>query len=336
MEKIILKEDFDLVEVYNQLLESRGVIDGIDGIVVTIMGYINKVLSSDELKKMYFREYDKEEDVDEYRFTVPVGLFNNVDTLFMKEPIYNINLFIMRNRFGDTERELGETNYIEEFYPDLINIDNQYYLYKPEFNLSFVVEDKDSIDMFVVSEKVSHELVHAKRNFYEYIRMSKKRKESLQYSSKTIELLSADRKDEIRYLVGRILYLASKDEINARANQLYYELKRYSSINRNNVNKFVEKTNVYRFIKEIDEKITEIENLEKDGNYKIYDYIYNLLKTVYRKKEFKSDPYEFLINLLITRKNYFIRQIDKVKERVLYEKLREPIIMGHYDDFRKK
>ena len=35
MDRIVLKEDFDLVEVYNQLIESRGVIDGIDGIVLS-------------------------------------------------------------------------------------------------------------------------------------------------------------------------------------------------------------------------------------------------------------------------------------------------------------
>ena len=57
MERIVLKEDFDLIEVYNQLIESRGVIDGIDGIVLTITNYINNVLSSSDLREKYYLTY---------------------------------------------------------------------------------------------------------------------------------------------------------------------------------------------------------------------------------------------------------------------------------------
>lgn len=328
MERIVLKEDFDLIEVYNQLIESRGVIDGIDGIVLTITNYINNVLSSSDLKEKYFKKYDVKEDVDEYRFTVPVELFDNVDTLFMRKPIFNISLFIMRNKFGDTERQLSETNYLEEYYPKLVNDGGKYYLSEPIFNLSYIVTNDEKIDFFVVADKVSHELVHAKRNFYEFIRVSKQRKESLKYNSKTMELLDGNKKDEIKYFIGRILYLCSTDEINARCNQLYYELKNFSILTRNNINKLVEKTNVYRFINEIDENFETIERIKLEGNYCQYDYIWKVLKTVYNEKKLKNDPYEFLENLLIARKNYFIRQIDKVKERVLYEKMREPIIMS--------
>ena len=327
MERIVLKEDFDLIEVYNQLIESRGVIDGIDGIVLTITNYINNVLSSSDLKEKYFKKYDVKEDVDEYRFTIPVELFDNVDTLFMKKPIFNISLFIMRNKFGDTERQLSETNYLEEYYPKLVNDGGKYYLSEPIFNLSYIVTNDEKIDFFVVADKVSHELVHAKRNFYEFIRISKQRKESLNYNSKTMELLDTDKKDEIKYFIGRVLYLCSTDEINARANQLYYELKNFSMLTRNNINKLVEKTNVYSFINEIEEKNEILKKMKLEGNYCQYDYMWRVLKTIYNEKKIKNDPYEFLENLLISRKNYFIRQIDKVKERVLFEKLREPIIM---------
>ena len=66
----------------------------------------------------------------------------------------------------------------------------------------------------------------------------------------------------------------------------------------------------------------------KKRNYYEINYIDKILKNIYGVKNMKNDPYEFLENLLIVRKNYFIRQIDKVKERVLYEKMREPIIMS--------
>ena len=98
MEKIVLKEDFDLVEVYNQLIESRGVIDGIDGIVLTITNYINNVLSSSDLREKYYLTYVKEEDVKQYEFTIPSELFKNVDCLFMKKPIFHIHLFLMGNK----------------------------------------------------------------------------------------------------------------------------------------------------------------------------------------------------------------------------------------------
>ena len=336
MEKIVLKEDFDLVEVYNQLLESRGVIDGIDGIVVTIRSYINKVLSSDELKKKYFLTYVKEEDVDQYKFTIPKELFDNIDTLFMKEPIFNIHLFIMRNRFGDTERELGETNYVVRYNIQTKTIDGEVYLYEPEFNLSFVVEDKDSIDMFTVTDKVSNELVHAKKSFYEIMRKSKYREIVFNNNPTMFELMNGKEKTELDEFIGKTLYLVSKDEINARCNQLYYQLKRFPLLSRKNINVAVKKTNTYTFVERIDETLEQLTRMEEKKSYYEGIYMTNVLKNIYRIKDIKDNPYEFLINLLITRKNYFIRQIDKVKERILYEKLREPIIMGHYDDFRKK
>lgn len=327
MEKIILKEDFDLVEVYNQLIESRGVIDGIDGIVYVIRSYINNVLSSSELREKYFLTYIKEEDVNQYEFTIPKELFKDIDTLFMKEPIFHIHLFIMGNRYGDPDRSLGETNYVLKFYPDIIQVGNEVFLYEPEFNLSFVIEDSDKIDFFNVADKVSHELVHAKRNFFEFERKSKYREFVIKKNAAIFDLLSGKEKNDLDNFIGETLYLVSDDEINARCNQLYYQLKRYSFISRENINAAVKKTNTYGFVMKIEENLETLTKMEEKKSYYEKEYISKTLKNIYSIKDVKDNPYEFLINLLISRKNYFIRQIDKVKERVLFEKLREPIIM---------
>lgn len=327
MEKIILKEDFDLVEVYDRLIESRGVIDNIDEIVIAVRNYINVVLSSQELKAKYFVGYDENEDVDMYDFVVPEGCFEKVDTLFMKEPIFNIHLFIMRNRFGDTERELGETNYEAKYYPEIREEGENVFLYKPSFNLSFVIQNVEKIDVNLVLDKLSHELVHAKRNLYEFSRSSKYREFILKKNAKTFDLLNGKEKTDLDEFIGMVLYLVSDDEINARSNQVYYQLKRFSFLTRENINKAIEMTKIHGFIKQIDEKIEVITKMEEKQSYYESNYIYKVLRDVYRKKDIKDNPYEFLINLLITQKNRFIRQIDKVKERVLYEKEREPIIM---------
>lgn len=328
MEKIVLKEDFDLVEVYNQLIESRGVIDGIDGIVLTITNYINNVLSSSDLRKKYYLTYVKEEDVKQYEFTIPSELFKNVDCLFMKKPIFHIHLFLMGNKYGDPERNLGETNFISRYYPNINIIGEDVKLYEPEFNLSFVVEDTDKIDMFVVADKISHELVHAKRFFFEFVRKSKYRDNVFKKNAATFDLISGKEKNKLEELVGNILYLTSDDEINARCNQLYYQLKRFSFLSRNNINQAIKRTKVYDFLILIEEKIQILDKMVKKRNYYEINYIDKILKNIYGVKNMKNDPYEFLENLLIVRKNYFIRQIDKVKERVLYEKMREPIIMS--------
>ena len=48
LKKIVLTENFDLREVLDQLLESRGVIDGIDEMMLVITNYINDVLEKKE------------------------------------------------------------------------------------------------------------------------------------------------------------------------------------------------------------------------------------------------------------------------------------------------
>lgn len=329
LQKIILNEDFNLVDVLDTLLESRGVIDGIDEMAMVITNYINNVLINKELKDKCFIGYDNIEDVDKYSFTIPVDSFNNIETLFMKKPIFHIHLFIMRNIYGDDERELGETNYVNKLFPKIINVDGKYYLDEPEFNLSYVLPINKNINMLVVADKFSHELVHAKRNFYEIIRVSEKRRENYLKNSKILELLNNDKKEEIKTLIGRILYLCSDDEINARANQLYYQLKQYRYLDRDNINQAVKKTKVYDFIVEFDEKVKILIEMESKLNAVESDYMIEIIKWIYKDKRVSKNPYEFLINLLIIRKNYFIRQINKVKERVLYEILTTPLKMGH-------
>jgi len=326
LQKIVLNEDFNLVEVLDTLLESRGVIDGIDEMAIVITNYINNVLTSKE----YYMGYDKVNDVDKYRFIIPVDSFDNIETLFMKEPLFTINLFVIRNKYGDMDRELGNTNYLSTNNPDIRKVDGQYYLYNPEFEISYNVRpDIMKLDILTVSDKISHEIVHAKRNFYEFIRFSRKRHETIDKNFKIIELLNSEEKTGIDKLVGRILYLCSDDEINARANQLYYQLKQYRYLNRDNINQAVKKTKVYEFVEEIDERIDEMFKREQKMNSVEFDYIIKLLKRIYRFKDINKNPYEYLINLMIVKKNKFIRQLDKVKERVLYEILTTPLEMGH-------
>ena len=49
-------------------------------------------------------------------------------------------------------------------------------------------------------------------------------KMSAQGKGNKLVLMSSDDEKQLERLVGRILYLCSKDEINARVNQLYYQL----------------------------------------------------------------------------------------------------------------
>ena len=53
MRKIRIDENFNLIEVYDILLESRGVIEGIEGLCETIYKYINTVLGDKGLKEQY-------------------------------------------------------------------------------------------------------------------------------------------------------------------------------------------------------------------------------------------------------------------------------------------
>ena len=52
-------------------------------------------------------------------------------------------------------------------------------------------------------------------------------------------------------------------------------------------------------------------------NYYEINYIDKILKNIYGVKNMKNDPYEFLENLLIVRKNYFILYIYKVPHQIL-------------------
>lgn len=324
MEKIVLKENFNLIDIYDLLLESQGVIDGTDGLNNAIYSYIKNVLKSDTLKDYYYIGHDVNQKVEEYKFTVPSQVFKDIDTLFMINPIYNISLFVMDNPYGDKERQLGECNY-ESLRNPIISEDNgDKKLDTPVFNLFFVVEPDEIPSIFEVSKKVSHELVHAKKNFYEYLTMSKKREGSFNRDNISVRMLTTKEQENIEHIIGRILYLCSNDEINARSNQLYFELKRVKILTRLNINNIVKKTNVYDFVNEMDAKIEDVLNIEKENNINVSEEIKNLLKIVYNVKTFK-DPYRFLYNLLINRKNYFIRKINKVKERVLYEIGNEPV-----------
>ena len=324
MRKIRIDENFNLIEVYDTLLESRGVIEGIEGLCETIYKYINTVLGDKGLKEQYKLGYDKNEKVTIYSFIIPNTIFNDVDTLFMTNPTFNIQIFVMDNVYGDRERELGQCNYESLYRPVIEEIDGTWKLSKPVFNLFFIVGPNEKVDFTSISEKVGHEIVHAKKNFFEYITMSKKRKGSFNRDYISVSMISSKEKNEIEYLIGRILYLCSKDEINARANQLYFELMNAKPLNRKNINNVVRKTNVYGFVNEFDEKIELLFKEESKRNINIDNSIKEALKLVYLKDNF-SDPYKFLYNLLINRKNYFIRQIDKVKEKVLYETMNKPV-----------
>ena len=77
-------------------------------------------------------------------------------------------------------------------------------------------------------------------------------------------------------------------------------------------------TDVYKFVYEFEDKIEKVNNLQLKYNNEITNFLKTELMDIYQVKDFKN-PYKFLTNLLINRKNYFIRQIQKVKEKILYE-----------------
>ena len=64
--------------------------------------------------------------------------------------------------------------------------------------------------------------------------------------------------------------------------------------------------------------------METTGDPNVFQALKEELMSVYQVKDFK-DPYKFLLNLLSNRKTFFVRQIDKVKERVLYEITLQPL-----------
>lgn len=315
-----INEDFNLIDVYNYLIESRGVIDGCDDLFNRIHQYIvNVITNKNNIQEKCQINHVKKEKVTRYKFTIPIGWFKNTDTLFMRNPIFNISIFIMDNIFGDTERQLGECNYLSMQNPIIVEKNNVYKLDKPRFNLFWIFKPNYLPSVEEIAEKASHEIVHAKKNFQEYVTASKKRKSAFQRDYNASLIYNNKKANNVDKLVGRILYLCSNDEINARANQLYYQLKRFKNLNRNNVNNAVKQTNVYRFIEEFEENIKKIENIENENNLTMTDNINEKLKFVYNVKTNFKNPYEFLINLLINRKNFLIRQYDKVKEKILYE-----------------
>lgn len=322
--KININENFNLIELYDILLESRGVIDGCDSIINTVKDYINNIIKNTSVLDGFYDGYDKENKVKRYFFKIPNKIFGGIETLFMKEPEINVKLFIMDNPYGDKKRELGENNYLSLYNPEIVEYNDKLYLNKPVFNIYFVLSKEEDVTYEEVGEKLGHELVHAKKNFEEYISHSKKREGAFKRDELVTKKLNNSEKDSLSNLIGRILYLCSNDEINARANQLYYQLKRYKNITRYNINNAVKLCDIYRFVDEFDDKIERVEKIFFEHNSEVTEYLKEELMYVYQVKEFK-DMYKFLTNLLINRKNFFIRQINKVKERVLYEQTLVPI-----------
>ena len=205
MEKIVLKEDFDLIEIYNQLLESRGVIDGIDGIVGVVKDYVNNTILH-ELDR-YYQGYDKVNGVYVYDFNIPCNVFEDVDTLFMKKPHINVQLFIMENPYGDKERQLGENNYLSLYKPEIITHNNVNYLNNPVFNIFFVLKQGEMVSFYDVGSRLSHEFVHAKKNFIEYITQSNKNDGNFNRYLLVVNKLSNGNKESLSNFVGRVLYL---------------------------------------------------------------------------------------------------------------------------------
>lgn len=319
----ILFEDKSLIEIYDMLVESRGVIDGIEPMVASLANGINDNIGNKE----FFVGRNEKEAVSIYSMSF-VCDSSRMDTSFMIDPMFGVDVFVMDNKFGDVYRSLGENCYYSPMIPKVSFVDGKPKLREAKFHLSFIVPFGGKLSFEDAASKMSHEIVHARKNFEEFVSASKKRYSSRERDVRSLELMSSNEKDSLRSLVGRILYLCSRDEINARSNQLYYELKRFGHLNRRNVNELVRNTSVYSFVEEMERYIGKVSELESIGNVAVEDEVRWLLNDVYGKINSKMrEPLQFLENLLIKRKNDFIRQIDKVKERCLCEKMNETIKM---------
>lgn len=320
MKRLKINENAPLMDIYNFLIESRGVIDGIDEIVEYITDFANGIIGN----RNFLVGRNEKEKVTLFSGECQINS-NDVNTLFMLNPCFKINIFVMDNRFGDRYRNLGENCYYSPMYPDIESTKDGIKLKEPKFELSFIIPMNAVLTALDVSSKLGHELVHAKKNFNEYISVSKKREGSISRDAYSLNAMNNTEKDEVKSFVGNILYLCSKDEINARANQLYYELKSLNIfLTPKNINSAIKKCSVYEFLEKMDWNYSMIDSVEKENRLEVEQYVREILKNVYLTDSI-GNPFSFLKKLLINRKNIFIRQIDKVKHRVLYEALKADI-----------
>lgn len=295
----------------NFLIESGGVLEGTQGICDAIYHYLINIVKNDGLKKFYV-DFDDKESCFIYSIKIPVEIFKGVDTLFLNNPQFSIKIFQSTNDYSDLDRFGNGGDYLAHTEPHYSRIDGVLKLESPQFEINLYLNNNLEISGYQLYGKINHELVHAKINFNEYIENVESLKgdffdktglenNTKPFNQSNIKYINNKRffdidvKNEADRILKRYRYLISKDEINARTNQLYYELDELNKKYKFNfdLKKLIYRCPIYsNFINEIEDFIDKLEK-EKDNNElniyfrnRVQDYKNLTVQKIFKKLKF--------------------------------------------------
>lgn len=209
-------------EHFLSINESRGRVDGTEGIVNAVIEYVNGVIKS-SIGKHHTR-FDEDRKADIYEFDIPTSVFDNVDTLFMYKPVFHVQI-IKYHTIRPNLRQFVDSDYLADgINPPTILVDGAKKLAYPSFRITFAANDEWYYEDWIVSSIINHEITHAKLNFEEFLEGPNANR-TAQYQRKADFANASDGSVEY-HVTSMWSYLCDYDEMNARASQIYDELNR--------------------------------------------------------------------------------------------------------------
>ena len=207
--------------VYSELNETRGHIEGTKGIVDAIDGYIHEFIESGKINSIK-PTYTPELAAYRYTFGIPTSVFDNVNTLFMYKPLFTIHLYKSINDRPDLEQYVGPSNYGVPNTPKISQVKGQKVLVEPKFEIAILADNEWLYHPFILAGAINHEITHAKINYREYVNGDNPM--ALHKYTNAAKFANIKNTNTLNNLLKRWSYLCNRDEINARANQIYDEL----------------------------------------------------------------------------------------------------------------
>lgn len=294
-------------ELLNMLNETRGVIDNLTPLINKIVKYISEFIKNDTFID-YLEETNDEKQYYRFSFTIPKTIFTEEETLFMVEPIFDIDFFVSYNRFPDYHYAIGETYYI---CSNNIRVENDK-IVEPKFHVSITANNQLNYGENILASNLRHEITHCYSNLKEYINNNNALSKKMTYRNMVNSITD---EDEVIKILKRIFYLIDQDEINARAHQLYTELEpTMKNTYLETLKEKIQSCYVYdSFMHEFDKYITILQHNVRNPLFS---------KSLVDKFKFRhKGPVGRLLNTLIFAKNKQIVQFQKVAEKWYNEKL---------------
>ncbi len=303
-------KEYKVDYLLEQLNESHGIIDNLEGLIKSIYGYLNEVVEDGKFLRNAFVKRNEGEKYNLYEIVIPQDKLNVDGVDFMLNPVFNILLFQSDNNLSDLDRELGETFYVAHSEPDIRNIGGNEYVIEPEFQISINTNHDFSFSETQIARKIRHEVTHCKANLFEFLNNKEKLEKKI-IGKNLINGISDD--SEITRIIKRCLYLIDTDEINARAHQIYSEL---DETNKNlflkTLKSKIVRCGVYQMV------INEFDNYINLFSYNVNNpWLNGLLNNKFNIR--KKKPAHYLLKKLIFYKNKQILQFQKVAEKWLYD-----------------